>query len=157
MEVVPKRGGLLSVNAMGRKRRQPERMERAAKAGALYCAVVFAAGFVLGVLRVLLVAPLAGELAAVAVEAPVMLAVTWTTCGWLTDRLDVSQRFLDRLLIGGVALVLLAAAEATVALATHGDAAQRFLESQGRTAVLLGLTAQLAFAVFPWLQRRGQA
>lgn len=132
-------------------------MRRAVKAGALYCAVVFAAGFVLGVSRILLIAPLAGELVAVALEAPVMLAVAWAACGWLTERLDVSQRFVDRLVMGGVALVLLLAAEAAVAVATQGESLRMALEGRGRSALLLGLLAQLAFAIFPWLQRRARS
>ena len=127
---------------------------RAIHAGLIYCAVVFAAGFVLGVLRMTLVAPLAGELAAVTLEAPVMLAIAWTACGWLTEQLDLSPPLVDRLVMGGVALGAVIVAEAAVALLAKGYSLQEFFQSHGRSALLLGLLAQLAFALFPLLQRR---
>lgn len=130
---------------------------RAIHAGLLYCVVVFAAGFVLGVLRNLLVTPLAGELAAVALEAPVMLAIAWTACGWALDRLEVSTQLLDRLLMGGVALVLLLVAEAAVAVLAQAYSLAEFFRRYGQTAMLLGLLAQLAFALFPLLRRRNGA
>ena len=130
---------------------------RAIHAGLLYCGVVFAAGFVLGALRTMLITPLAGELAAVALEAPVMLAISWTACGWALDRLDVSTQLLDRLLMGGVALVLLLVAEAAVAVLAQAYSLAEFFRLHGRTAVLLGLLAQLAFALFPLFRRRNGA
>lgn len=132
-------------------------MPRAVQAGLLYCTVVFAAGFVLGVVRTLLVSPLAGELVAVALEAPVMLAIAWSACGWVTERLDMSQSFLDRLVMGGAALALLILAEAGAAMIAHGRSLHEFLVGDGSSALLLGLLAQLAFALFPLLQRRNGA
>ena len=44
---------------------------------ALYAAIVFALGFALGTLRILFLAPVAGELAAAIVEVPLMLALSW--------------------------------------------------------------------------------
>jgi hypothetical protein len=44
---------------------------------ALYAAIVFALGFVMGTLRILFLAPVVGELAAVVVEVPVMLVLSW--------------------------------------------------------------------------------
>jgi hypothetical protein len=130
---------------------------RAARAGVLYCTVVFAAGFVLSVVRMLWVTPLAGEFVGVLVEAPIMLAIAWNACGWVAKRLDVSQRFLDRLVMGGVALAVLVGAEAGAAALASGHSLEEFFQRYGRSAVLLGLLVQLAFAVFPLLNRRGGA
>jgi len=47
-----------------------------APAAGVYFGVVFAAAFGLGVLRVLLLAPVIGPLAAVAVEVPLVLALS---------------------------------------------------------------------------------
>lgn len=102
----------------------------------------------------MLIAPLAGELAAVALEAPVMLAISWMACGWVLDQQEVSLRFLDRLVVGGVALVLLILAEAAVSVLARRHTLLEFLQSHSQTGLLLGLLAQLAFAVFPWIQRR---
>ncbi len=127
---------------------------RAVKAGLLYCTVVFAAGFVLGVVRTLWVAPLSGEFVAVLLEAPIMLAISWHTCFWVAERLDVAEQFLDRLVMGGVALAVLILAEAATAMLADGRSLPEFLNRHVDSALLLGLIAQLAFALFPLLQRR---
>ena len=51
-------------------------MHKIALSALVYVAAVFAAAFVLGTLRVLLVAPRLGELAAVALELPVVLCLS---------------------------------------------------------------------------------
>lgn len=130
---------------------------RAVRAGLLYCTVVFAAGFVLSVVRMLWVTPLTGEFIGVLVEAPIMLAIAWNACSWVAKRLDVSQRFLDRLVMGGVALAVLVLAEAVAAALASGHSLGEFFDRNGRSAVLLGLLAQLAFAVFPLLNRSSAA
>lgn len=127
---------------------------RTLKAGALYCLVVAAAGVALGETRILLVTPLAGELPAVALEAPIMLAIAWYACGWAVERLEVSQLFSDRLAMGGVALAGLISAEGAVAMA-NGRTPIEYFADYARSAILLGVMAQLAFAVFPLIQRRG--
>jgi len=126
---------------------------RAIEAGLLYCAVVFSAGFCLGAVRVLWIEPLAGELAAVALEAPVMLAIAWRTCGWVTERLDVPDKLFDRIAMGAVALVVLLVAEAAIALFAIRLSLPQYFASYGHSAMLLGLLAQLAFALFPLIRR----
>jgi hypothetical protein len=80
-------------------------------AGALYALIVFLIGFILGTGRVLMIAPLLGETAAVGLEAPVMLVASWFVCRWCVDRLDVPRRVGNRSLIGVVAFGVLIAAE----------------------------------------------
>lgn len=128
---------------------------RAARAGLLYCTVVFAAGFVLSVVRTLWVTPLAGEFVGVVLEAPIILAIAWNACGWVAKRMEVSQQLFDRLVMGGVALAALVCAEAAAATLASGHSLAEFFMRSGRSALLLGLLAQLAFAVFPMLNRRG--
>jgi hypothetical protein len=144
------------VNVTVRKAWQRKDMleRRAIKAGLLYCAVVFCAGFLLGSVRTFWVAPLAGEFVGVLLEAPVMLAISWVACGWVAERLEVSESLLDRLIMGGVALAVLILAEAIIAIAANRkDVTWYFLRS-GQSGLLLGLLAQLAFAVFPMVRRR---
>ena len=50
---------------------------RSLLAGAAYFAVVFATGFALGVVRVLVTAPRLGETGAVLLEVPIILAASW--------------------------------------------------------------------------------
>lgn len=128
--------------------------QRAFQAGLLYCAVVFAAGFALGAVRNFWVAPLSGEMVAVWLEAPIMLAITWSASAWVAERLEVSERFVDRLLMGGVALAVLVCAEAVLAILAAGHSLRDYIMFYGHSGILLGLLAQLGFAVFPILRRR---
>ena len=84
---------------------------RAIEAGALYAIIVFVIGFILGTIRVLLVAPRLGETTAVIGEAPIMLAASWFVCRWCVDRLDVTRNVPSRSLMGFVAFLVLMSAE----------------------------------------------
>jgi hypothetical protein len=87
------------------------RVYRATEAGALYAIIVFLIGFILGTIRVLLVAPRLGETTAVILEAPMMLAASWFVVRWCVDRLDVRRTIQARLLMGLVAFMVLMSAE----------------------------------------------
>src|SRR5215469_7339785 len=76
------------------------RVFRATKAGALYSIIAFLIGFILGTIRVLLVAPRLGETTAVIVEAPIILAASWLVCRWCVDRLNVRRTVPARSLMG---------------------------------------------------------
>jgi hypothetical protein len=67
-----------TVRLMRRDRSRPLlfRIFRAIEAGALYAITVFLIGFILGTIRVLLLAPHLGETIAVILEAPLMLAAS---------------------------------------------------------------------------------
>jgi len=84
---------------------------RATTAGALYAITVFLIGFILGTIRILLLAPHLGETTAVLVEAPMMLVASWFVCRWWVDRLDVTRTVLARSLTGLVAFLVLMSAE----------------------------------------------
>lgn len=127
---------------------------RAIRAGLVYCAAVFFAGLLLGLMRTFWVMPLAGELAAVMLEAPVLLAIAWSACGWVAERFDVAEQFLDRLVMGGAALAALICAEAVTGLLVWNGALLAYFAAHGRSAVLLGLLVQVAFAVFPMIRQR---
>lgn len=127
-------------------------MGAAWRAGAAYFALVFAIGFALGVLRVLVLAPALGETAAVAAEVPVMLVASWLASRWLVGAFRVSHAAPQRLAMGGLAFGLLIAAEfALGSLATgRGPAAQ--VSAWATAAGAIGLAGQVAFALIPWLQ-----
>ena len=126
-------------------------MVHVVRAGALYFALVFAAGFVLGVVRTLILAPRLGAVAAVAVELPVMLAVSWLAAGWAISRLAIAGRPADRLAMGAVGFVLLIAAEVALSSAL-GSPPAAYLASFSRPEGALGLAGQLAFALVPWIR-----
>ena len=75
------------------------------KAGIAYFAIIFAAGFMLGTIRVLLLIPRIGETWAVLAELPVMMMLSWFVCGWLLRRFGVPRDWGNRLRMGGVAFV----------------------------------------------------
>jgi hypothetical protein len=126
-------------------------MSAALRAGGAYFAVVFAAGFALGVLRAIVIAPQFGQTNAVVMELPVILAVSWFACGWLVRRFGVSAEALPRLVMGAAALGLLLLAELLLSLALGRSAAEHFA-TYGELPAQLGLVGQVVFALFPLLQ-----
>lgn len=127
---------------------------RAIRAGALYFAVVFAAGFALGALRVTAIAPRLGEIGAVLIEAPAMLVIAWAACGATLRRVPVASTLRARSVMGGVAFALLIGSELSLAAALTGGP-RAWLAGLVSTPGAIGLAAQVAFAVFPVVQRRG--
>lgn len=126
----------------------------AIKAGIAYFVVVFAAGFVLGALRIMVVAPRIGALAAVLVELPLMLAISWFVCLRLIPRLGVGPAWSERLLMGAVAFVLLILAELTLSVAAFGGTVAGFAANLGTPEGMVGLLGQIAFAAMPLLVGR---
>lgn len=127
-------------------------MNRAAKAGIAYFAGMFALGFVLGTVRVLLLAPVLGDWGATFAELPVMLAISWIYCGWLLRRLAVPGAFGARLLMGAVAFTLLMIAEVLLGVGLFERTLPQQVGEMTSGAGLAGLVGQLAFAAFPVLQ-----
>ena len=120
------------------------------RAAVAYFAIVFAAGFLLGTIRTVVLAPRLGPFAAVLVEIPVMLAIAYVACRWLVARFAVPAVLYDRLVMGAVAFVLLIGAELLLALALGGSASG-FLEALAQPAGVAGLAAQAVFAALPVL------
>jgi hypothetical protein len=124
---------------------------QATKAGALYAIVVFSIGFILGTIRVLLLAPRLGETTAVIIEAPIMLAVSWFVCRWCVDRLNARRTIPTRSLMGLVAFLVLMSAEVGLG-AVLGRSLADQLAAYKSPSGAIGLTAQAIFAMFPVIQ-----
>lgn len=129
-------------------------MIQALKAGAIYVALVFLAGFGLGVLRVLIVAPRLGAVVAVLIEAPVILVVSWVVGRGCVARFGVAPMFGPRLVMGGSAFVLLMGLEAALSVLAFGRGLADHLGGYLTLPGALGLAAQLGFAVIPLIQLR---
>jgi len=127
-------------------------MMRTLFTGTLYVASVFAAGFVLGVLRTLVVAPLLGELAAVLVELPLMLTIAWLVCTRILRRWPLAP--LAALGMGAIAFLLLMGAEAGLSTLLAGRSLAEHLALYSQLPQQVGLAGQLAFALIPWFQAR---
>ncbi|MEE2567134.1 hypothetical protein [Hyphobacterium marinum] len=128
---------------------------RALLAGTAYFAMVFAAGFVLGAIRTLILAPRVGDLAAVLIELPAILAIAWWVCGQIIRQFRLPGELTSRLVMGASAFVLLILAEYSLVWLISGLEASEFLASWGMSlAGAVGLAGQVLFAVFPLLQER---
>jgi hypothetical protein len=114
------------------------------KAGILYFALVFGAGFVLGPIRVFWVVPHLGERTAELMERPIMLGVMMVTARWLVRQLAVSSTWSSRLGMGGIALGFLLAAELTAVLWLRGLSIDEYVAGRDpvsgtRYLVMLGV------------------
>ena len=119
----------------------------------VYLSTVFAAAFALGVLRVLLVAPRLGELAAVALEVPVVLGLSWLVAGRVLRRWPLPRQG-QRLAMGGLAFALLMLAETILGITLFGRTMAGILAAMATLPGLVGLAGQIGFALVPAL--RGQ-
>ena len=125
---------------------------RSSIASLAYFGVVFAAGFALGTLRVLILIPRLGENKAVLLELPIILALSWMACRWLIARFDVPTTALDRLVMGGLAFAVLMLAEFGVSVFGLDRSLSEHLEHYRHVPAALGLAGQIAFAAFPVVQ-----
>jgi hypothetical protein len=127
----------------------------AAAAAAAYAALIFAAGFVLGSLRVLALAPRLGEVAAVLAEVPVMLALSWLAARRAVARFAVPPVAAARLAMGALAFALLMAAEVALGLWGFGRSVAEVVAGMTSAAGLIGLAGQVGFGLMPLILLAG--
>lgn len=122
------------------------------KAAIFYFIIVFVIGFVLGTLRVLVIAPYVGGEVAILMELPAMLAISWIACVWIIYRCAVPNKFAPRFIMGSIAFVLLMAAETCVSMFAFQRTIVQHFESYQSAAAVIGFSAQVVFALFPLIQ-----
>ncbi len=131
----------------------------ALKAGTLYFAAVFALGFVLGTLRVLVVIPalydFGGETAAIFIELPIILTGSWFICRWIVTRYAVPTAINVRAAMGAIAFALLMIAETVLSVTAFGQTMGEHFAAYATFNGALGLGGQIVFALFPLAQLRG--
>jgi hypothetical protein len=127
---------------------------RIVKAGLLYFALVFGAGFVLGALRILLLAPRIGTRAAELVETPVMVAISWFAAGWIVRRLEVPQATRPRLGMGLVALALMLVAEFSLVLRLRGLTLEEYFATRDPVSGAAYYSALVLLALMPLIVGR---
>jgi hypothetical protein len=123
-----------------------------ALAALVYATRAFAAGFVFGVLRTFLVAPSAGPTVAVSIEAPLMLAVSWWIWLRTASRFWIPSDRAVRIVVGILALAILQLYEFSLAILVFGRTFGEVLANFDSRAGAIGLAAQFAFAMIPFLQ-----
>ena len=132
-------------------------MQETVKAGVLYFAIVFAIGFVLGVIRTLFITPNLDALTSVAIELPVMLMACWVVCRRVIARQQVPPLLHLRLRMGIIAFSLLMIAELGLSMLLLGRSMPQHFALYETAPTLLGLIGQIAFALFPVLQMSMEA
>lgn len=118
-------------------------------AAVVYFALVFGAGFILGALRMLLVAPKVGAVTATLIELPALLALSWWVARALMKRLRPPGRSSDAVIVGWVAFGLLISAELALGVWGFGRTLPEQMRAWTSPEGLLGLVGQLGFALLP--------
>jgi len=124
------------------------------KAGVLYFALVFGAGFVLGALRILWAAPRFGTRTAELMETPIMFVVTMVAAWWIVRRLAVRLTRSRRLGMGCIALALLLVAEFTLVLWLRGLSIPDYFASRDPVSGMVYYVMLGVFAIMPLLVAR---
>jgi len=124
-----------------------------ALAGALvYALVVFAVGFAIGTLRVLVVEPRLGPVLSVAIEIPIMLAVSWLAAHPIVRRTGAWEVFAAAK-VGLVGVMALIALETLLGLA-FGQPVFEQVAAYATMRGMLTLVGQAGFALMPVLVSR---
>ncbi|MEQ1827129.1 MAG: hypothetical protein ABL921_14335 [Pirellula sp.] len=129
-------------------------MSNALRAGTTYFALVFVVGFLLGTVRTLVLASSVGDFIAVAIELPVILAISWIVCKRVLLRYLVRPAFIERMVVGGSALLFLLGSEAILSVTLAGRSWMEHFGLYKTLPSLLGLFGQILFALFPLIQSR---
>ncbi len=126
----------------------------ALRAGCAYFASVFAVGFLLGALRVFVIEPEIGALAAVLVETPFILAASWMLCRYWVRRFNVPPETAPRLFMGFTAFGLLLAAELILGFYGFERSVADQLAAYKQAPGAVGLASQALFGLFPLIRVR---
>jgi hypothetical protein len=125
------------------------------RSAALYFALVFGVGFVLGPIRVLWAVPRFGERLAELIEAPFMLAAIILVAGWIVGRVAEPTPPGRLLAVGMVALVLLLTMELTLGLFLRDVTFGEYVRSRDPIAGGVYVVLLVLFALMPLLVARG--
>jgi hypothetical protein len=132
-------------------------MKRAIIAATVYFLTLFASGFFLGAIRVLLIAPRFGEFAATLAEVPVMLTAANFTCRWAVRHWQVARAPSLRWIMALWFLLLLAILETLLGTLLFGRTMADQCAALATSAGLVGLSAQGLAALLPLLVGRRTA
>lgn len=115
--------------------------------GLRYYAIVFGLAFAAGIVRTVFVAPRFGATAAVLLEVPIIVAVSWIVARRLLSSL--SYTLPQRAVIGATAFMLIMASEVVLAGILRGQSVFRWATDVVTPLGLIGLAGQIAFAIAP--------
>ena len=118
--------------------------------GAVYFALVFGVGFLLGIVRVLALVPRFGERWAELAEMPLMLIAIVVSARFVVRRFPATQR-LSYLASGGIALFLLIVVELSVVLSMRSMSISQYVAERDPVAGSVYVVMLAVFALMPWL------
>lgn len=124
------------------------------KAGVLYFALVFGAGFILGTIRTLWVVQRVGTRKAELMETPIMLVVTIVAARWTVLHLSVPMMWSARLGMGCIALVLMLIAEFGFVLWIRGLSIKEYFSTRDPVSGAAYYLLLIVFAIMPFLARK---
>jgi hypothetical protein len=127
---------------------------RIVKSGVLYFALVFGAGFVLGTIRTLWIVPRLGTRMSELMETPIMLVISIVAARWTVLRLAVPSVPSARLVMGGIALVLMLVAEFGFVLWLRGISIRDYLATRDPVSGTVYYVMLVVFAIMPLLLAR---
>lgn len=122
-----------------------------ALAAGIYVALAFAAGFAFGVLREMVLRPLTGEIVALSIEAPVMLAVCFVAARWTVRHVLPASGIGECLVMGLAAFALLIGLEIAGSLLLRGLSFEGWLAQLATARGMISLALFAAFAAMPAL------
>jgi len=126
------------------------------KAGFVYFALVFAAGFVLGTIRTLWVVQRLGVRTAELTEMPIMFCISIVAARWVVRHVQLSPLRSKRLAMGCIALGLMLVAEFTLALWIRGMTIREYFAARDPVSGDAYFLTLGAFAVIPIFVGRGR-
>lgn len=122
-----------------------------------YFSIVFATGFVLGTMRVLLLVPQLGERTAELLEMPLMLVAIALAARWVNRHCGNEATSSVRLKIGFGALLLVLIADFGVGVWLRGMRPVEVITSRDAVSGSVYYGMLLLFALMPWILGRSKS
>ncbi len=129
-------------------------MKRALLAASVYFLALFSLGFVLGTVRMVVIAPRFGALAGTITEVPIMLVAAFCACRWVIRHWRVPSASGTRWAMTIWFLVLLLVFETVLGVALFGRTMVQQWAALATLAGLVGLAAQIVAALLPTMVGR---
>ena len=126
------------------------------KVGAVYFALVFAVGWILGPIRELWIIPRFDRTAGFLFEAPIMLVAMIASARWVIRRFCVSNSLSTRTAIGLIATALLIVAEILGTWWTRGASLSGYLATFDTVSGGVFVLLLVLFAAMPMLVERDE-
>lgn len=127
---------------------------RAITAGFVYFAIIFAAGFAMGTVRVPFLVPRLGVRTAELLEMPVMFVVIVIAARYVVKRFAVPAAARTRLLVGFIALGALIAAELLLTAALQEQSIAQYIAGRDPVSGSVYLAMLALLAVMPLVLAR---